>query len=232
MRFKPQLLILLKYSVFLLIVLFLVMAPFFSSHANAIKCTPGADNSAEGGLCNPVAAGSLQDLIILIMKYFGYFAGSMTVIAMVVSGFMMVMAQGNSEKIDRAKSAFQWALSGFVIVLFAFVLVSAVKTFMGVQDVPTTAYDESISYVPVNPFGPDANFGTLIDKMILSFTGVVGLIAVLMLIINGVKYMTAAGNDEQATAAKTGIQWSVVGIMLIVLAYVIVRALATFFGAK
>lgn len=217
-----------KQVLFILIVLFIIFLPFFTSQA--VQCTPGGNNSAEGGICNPVDASSLPALIFLVIKYFGYFAGAMTVVGMMVTGFMMIMAGGNSEKLDKAKSSFQWSLFGFIIVLFSFIIVSAVKTFMGVQDVPTTAYNEGGTYFPINPFGTGAEFKTLMDKMILGFTGVIGLIAVLMLIINGIKYMTAGANDEQATAAKTGIQWSVIGIMIILLAYVIVRALATFFG--
>ena len=48
-----------------------------------------------------------------------------------------------------------------------------------------------------------------------------GLIAILFLIIGGFRYVTAGGNEEQAESAKKTILNSIIGIIVIILAFVI-----------
>jgi len=52
-----------------------------------------------------------------------------------------------------------------------------------------------------------------------------GLIAILFLIIGGFRYVTAAGNEEAAESAKKTILNSIIGIIVIILAYVILRVI-------
>ncbi|HYC79935.1 MAG TPA: hypothetical protein VEC17_02820 [Candidatus Binatia bacterium] len=50
-----------------------------------------------------------------------------------------------------------------------------------------------------------------------------GLIAVLFLIIGGFRYITAGGNDEAAGSAKKIILNAVIGIIVVILSFVVVR---------
>ena len=52
-----------------------------------------------------------------------------------------------------------------------------------------------------------------------------GLIAILFLIIGGFRYVTAAGNEKAAESAKKTILNSIIGIIVIILAYVILRVI-------
>ncbi|MDD4352125.1 MAG: pilin [Candidatus Gracilibacteria bacterium] len=55
--------------------------------------------------------------------------------------------------------------------------------------------------------------------------GFVGLIAVIMFIYAGFLYLTAGGNDENTGKAKKIMMYTIIGIILIMLAYTIVAAL-------
>ena len=73
-----------------------------------------------------------------------------------------------------------------------------------------------------------SNFGveTWINN-IISWIGIAAtFIAVVYLIWNGIQYITAAGDEEKQTIAKRGITGSVIGIIVIILSYVIVRVIA------
>ena len=53
-----------------------------------------------------------------------------------------------------------------------------------------------------------------------------GLIAVLFLIIGGFRYITAGGNEEAAGSAKKIILNAVIGIIVIILSFVVVRVVS------
>ncbi len=55
---------------------------------------------------------------------------------------------------------------------------------------------------------------------------VAGLIAVLFLIIGGFRYITSAGNEETAESAKKIIINAIIGIVIIILSFVIVRVIS------
>ncbi|OGE74005.1 MAG: hypothetical protein A3I07_03765 [Candidatus Doudnabacteria bacterium RIFCSPLOWO2_02_FULL_42_9] len=55
---------------------------------------------------------------------------------------------------------------------------------------------------------------------------VAGLIAVLFLIIGGFRYITSAGNEETAENAKKIIINAIIGIVIIILSFVIVRVIS------
>ncbi len=52
-----------------------------------------------------------------------------------------------------------------------------------------------------------------------------GLIAILFLIIGGFRYVTAAGNEDASETAKKTILNAIIGIIVIILAYVILRVI-------
>lgn len=55
---------------------------------------------------------------------------------------------------------------------------------------------------------------------------VAGLVAVLFLIIGGFRYITSAGNEETAEQAKKIIINAIIGIVVIILSFVIVRVIS------
>ncbi|MDP3993794.1 MAG: hypothetical protein Q8P75_02320 [bacterium] len=55
---------------------------------------------------------------------------------------------------------------------------------------------------------------------------VVGLLAVVFLIIGGFRYITAAGNEEQVEGAKQTIFHAIIGLIIVILSFVIVRVIS------
>lgn len=55
------------------------------------------------------------------------------------------------------------------------------------------------------------------------FSAIVGIIAVVMIIVGGVKYITSQGESSNVTAAKNTILYAVVGLVVVALSQVIVR---------
>jgi quinol-cytochrome oxidoreductase complex cytochrome b subunit len=73
----------------------------------------------------------------------------------------------------------------------------------------------------------DTSVSTFILKIINIALAVAGLIAVLFLIIGGFRYITSAGNEESAEQAKKIIVNAIIGVVVIILSFVIVRVISS-----
>ena len=200
--------------------------PFFSYAQLSSDCL---NNPSGSNLCNPINY-SQDDIGIFIVKIIAGFTSFFAFTALlfvVYSGFRMIISQGNAESLTVAKDALKWSVSGLVLAIFAFVIVYAVGDYIGAKDLSPGSY---IGNNPVRNPLQDSTFLSLLTRMLTGFLSIVGIFAVLMIIISGFRYITARGDEEQVTSAKQGLQWSVIGLGIIVLSYVIVRASLSFFG--
>ena len=56
---------------------------------------------------------------------------------------------------------------------------------------------------------------------------IVGVVAVIMIIIGGLKYITSSGDSNNVSSAKNTILYAIIGLVVVVLAQVIVRFVVT-----
>jgi uncharacterized membrane protein YwzB len=71
---------------------------------------------------------------------------------------------------------------------------------------------------PDNQGIPEKNIWDLINSGINAALGIAATIAVLFLIIGGVQYASAAGNEESIKKAKNTILYAIMGLIIIILA--------------
>lgn len=73
----------------------------------------------------------------------------------------------------------------------------------------------------------NASADTSIDKLITNivniFSVIVGVIAVIMIIIGGFRYVTSGGDSGNVTSAKNTIMYAIIGLIIVALAQIIVR---------
>ncbi|HXH04804.1 MAG TPA: hypothetical protein VNI82_00035 [Candidatus Nitrosotenuis sp.] len=93
---------------------------------------------------------------------------------------------------------------------------------------PVDAFNQSISEgvdasrgqdQPAGLFEPDGIFQTVTNILLF----IVGAIAVIMLIIGGIRYVVSGGDQSAVTAAKNTILYAIVGIVVAILAYAAVQ---------
>ena len=71
--------------------------------------------------------------------------------------------------------------------------------------------------------GAETTANGIITKLINIFSGIVGIVAVVMIVFGGFKYITSGGNDGNVSTAKNTILYAVIGLVIVALAQVIVR---------
>lgn len=75
------------------------------------------------------------------------------------------------------------------------------------------------------------NLGNVIEIVTNVLLFIIGAVAVIMIIIGGFRYVTSNGDSSQLTAAKNTILYSVVGLIVALLAFAIVRFITNSFVA-
>ncbi len=70
---------------------------------------------------------------------------------------------------------------------------------------------------------PTGGLDTTIAKVVNILSLVIGIISVVMILINGLKFITSGGDANKVGSAKNGILYAVVGLVIVGLAQFIVK---------
>lgn len=74
-----------------------------------------------------------------------------------------------------------------------------------------------------NDPGAARRIDEIIKLVINVFSLIVGVVAVIMIIIGGLKYITSGGDSGNITGAKNTILYAIIGLVVVALAQVVVR---------
>jgi hypothetical protein len=66
------------------------------------------------------------------------------------------------------------------------------------------------------------NAQSMAQKIVSTLLFILGILAVIMIIVGGIRYVTSAGDASRVKAAKDTVMYSVVGLVVAILAYAIV----------
>ncbi len=77
-----------------------------------------------------------------------------------------------------------------------------------------------------------AGEGGLISILINFLLWAVGILSVVMIIFSGFRYITSAGDASKTKSAQTALTYSIVGLIVAVLAWVIVKMILRQFGIE
>ena len=72
-----------------------------------------------------------------------------------------------------------------------------------------------------------SSFEDLLKKIINIFSAIVGVIAVVMIIVGGLRYVISGGDSSHVSTAKTTIIYALVGLIIVALAQLIVHFVLT-----
>lgn len=105
-----------------------------------------------------------------------------------------------------------------VAVLAAPALVSAqfdrAKTNAGASDLPSRPiYD-------------------LIENIMLYLLAIIGFLSIIGFVIAGIMFLTAAGSEDQIKRAKSALKYSIIGIIVALVGYVVFNAVGNFLGGS
>lgn len=114
------------------------------------------------------------------------------------------------------------------------IVMSLVAVFGVVSFVPSVASASPASQIRggVNSVGGDkegSDLGSRVRTIVNILLYILGAIAVVMIILGGIRYTTSNGDSSAITSAKNTILYAVVGLVVAILAYAIVNFVITSF---
>jgi len=77
---------------------------------------------------------------------------------------------------------------------------------------------------------PAGSVTDIIMQIMYWLLGIVGFIGVIGFVISGILYLTATGDEEKITTAKKAMTWSIVGVIVALMGYVIIQAVDIMLG--
>jgi hypothetical protein len=74
-----------------------------------------------------------------------------------------------------------------------------------------------------DPAGSSTDVGEVVQLIVNILSWIVGVVAVIMIIIGGLKYVTSGGDAGNVSSAKNTILYAIIGLVVVLLAQIIVR---------
>jgi hypothetical protein len=149
------------------------------------------------------------NLIQNIIRIARYMVGAVALVFGVIFGAELILGRGKEDVITKQKQNFLWTLLGFLILIVS----------------------ENIARI----FNPEAattarmvDFGAARDQLrdaVGYLKWLFGSVAVLFMTISGIKMVLSKGEEETITKQKENLAWSMIGLLVILLANNIVNAI-------
>ncbi len=141
-----------------------------------------------------------------------YLAGIAAVVSIVIAGAGFITSGGNAEKAAGARRRVINSVIGLVIALIATVTVTFVGNSLGGQAVSSSNQLPNVQ----------ADASQLQNLLNLGLV-IIGGLAVLFIVISGLKYITAGGDPAKTASARSQLLYSVIGLVVAGSAAVIVN---------
>lgn len=174
-------------------------------------------NLFESGESLVERAGLFDDTTKIIITFLKYLLGGLASLMAIRAGATMVSSSSSEEDITREKKNLILIVSGLAMVIVSDLIIRRILY--------ATEYNDSASktVVAINQSELVTQI-VAITNLMVSF---VGPIMVLGIVIGGVLYVTAGGDEERTGLAKKIIMNSIIGVIIIYSAFALVSTIIT-----
>lgn len=122
---------------FLVTLFFSVSAPFLASARGLVPCG-GYLDAAGTQRERPCGFLDIFALVAIVTNFLVAMAGVYAVYKIIESGFWLIVSAGNEENITKHRGGLTDAITGFVLVLMAYMLINTVVNVLLTRDLVTT----------------------------------------------------------------------------------------------
>lgn len=163
---------------------------------------------------NPLTQDSVEGVLGSVLSTIQGIVAILAVMFLVIGGIIYITSAGDEKRMTAAKGAILAAMIGFALAIAAPSFLKEIYTALGTKD------DSGVN----PPDGlPLSQIALNILDVLLSF---VGILAVIMLVVGGIMYMVAAGDETRAETAKKIVTYAVIGLGVAITSLIIVKAIS------
>lgn len=160
-----------------------------------------------------LGSNSIGDISESILGTIVMFLGLVMIVLIIYAGVLWMTAQGESDKIDKAKKVMSQSAIGLLLVISSMSIVSFISTALS----GATGSRSLVMFFSANDVGlANASAEAIVARVAEGILGILSLVAVVLVIYGGVLWMTAGGEEDKVDRAKKIIRNAFIGLLLLV----------------
>jgi len=184
-------------------------------------CIPAAAGGGGAGgtvgFSNPLGFSTVQEAVGAFLAALQGIIVLLALVFLVLGGVLYVISAGDEGKIKTAKGAITAAMIGLAIGIAAPSFLKEISTILNWGG-PVPA---GVTAAP--------SLATILTNVLNFLLSIVGILAIIMMVIGGLMYFAAAGDEKRAETAKTIVKYAIIGIAVALASLVAVTQIAKFF---
>lgn len=139
----------------------------------------------------------------------------LALVFIVIGSVLILISAGDSGMVEKGKKAITMSLIGFAIGIAAPSLLKELSNLVGWGGAGEVASALTLTQIAMN---------------VLNFLlGSMGIVALVMMVIGGIMYLTSAGNEDAIDRGKKIFKYSLIGVLMAMISMVLVTQIAKFF---
>ncbi|MEI7891163.1 MAG: pilin [bacterium] len=178
--------------------------------SSTIPSTPSGGGTT---FVNPLTYNNVEGLLGGIMGAIQKIIVVLALVFIMIGAVMILVSAGNSKMVENGKSAITMALVGLALGIAAPSILKELANILGWGGTVPVAL--TLSEIAI--------------KVLNFLLGTMGVLALVMLVIGGITYLTSAGDEGRAEKGKQIFTYSLIGIFLAMAAMILVTQVAKFF---
>lgn len=167
---------------------------------------------------NPLELDTVEEVLDSVLGSLQAIIAILSIIFIVIGGILYMTAAGDEGRVRTAKGAITAAMVGLALGIGAPSFLKQIGEVLGWGEIDSGPVAEAETL---------AGIATNVLNFLLSIVGVIGII---MLVIGGLMYLLAAGDEDRINTGKKIVNYSIIGIAVALAALVIVTQIAAFFS--
>jgi hypothetical protein len=144
----------------------------------------------------------LRDIVRDVVVVMRNLVGGLAIIWIIISGIRMVLAGGDESAISEQRRSITYAFVGLIIILLLERLIDIIYGPAGVVRTELTAE-------------ATAAFSVEVYSLISYIKAIIGTIAILMIVVSGLRTIFTYGEEEGITKQRKAILWIGIGLILL-----------------
>lgn len=221
--------------VFSFLLLFFLLIPLLSLAQNAPSNCGVSGNTIE--FCNPLAFVTVEGLTGKLLTSLQGIIVTLAIVFIVIGAVLYVTSAGDEKRITSAKNAILAAMIGLAIGIAApsllkelYIVLKGEQAVINCDNLPGATSEDIEECRRTQATYQGAP--TLLDILLrtLNFLlSIFGTLAIIMLVIGGLMYLVAGGDEKRIDTGKKIVKFAVIGIVVCFSALIIVKQIAKFF---
>ncbi|HOF42481.1 MAG TPA: pilin [Candidatus Moranbacteria bacterium] len=199
--------------------------------ASTPSATAPSTGSASGVVefTNPLRFTTVEGFLGSILLALQRIIVTLALVFIVIGAVLVLTSAGSPDMVERGKKSITAAIIGLAIGIAAPSILKELAGILGWGPVSSNCNPGDVNCESVDAA---LTLSQIAVRTLNFLLGIAGILALIMIVIGGIVYLTSAGDPERADRGKKTFTYSVIGIIIALSAMVIIRQIAEFFAIQ